>query len=207
METASSPVGETYGLLTVKEKAPVGWLCACACGNTAGVWLHQLRTGNNKSCGCASSRNKIAALNKTHGMSNGRVAGYKFRAYGIWQAMKDRCSNENRSDYHCYGGKGIVVCAEWAHSFEAFLADMGEPPAGLTLDRKDSAGNYEKSNCRWATRKEQAKNTSAAKFVTAGGVTKPLWQWFEEGAVKKCTYYARIRSGWSVEEAILGKAK
>lgn len=145
--------------------------------------------------------------NKTHGMANSWKTGYASRAYGIWQAMKDRCTNKNRSDWHCYGGKGITVCEEWTSSFEAFYRDMGEPPPGLTLDRKDTSKGYSKENCRWATRAEQSRNVSTVPLVSAGGVQKPLWQWFEEGVVKKPTYYWRLQAGWSQEEAILGKKK
>lgn len=80
--------------------------------------------------------------------------------------MRTRCTNPNSDDYHNYGGRGIRVCARW-DSFSNFLLDMGERPCGLTLDRIDVNGNYEPTNCRWATRSEQARNTR--KAVAARG--------------------------------------
>jgi hypothetical protein len=79
--------------------------------------------------------------------------------YRSWQAMKERCFNEKSIGYKRYGGKGITVCERWKNSFENFLADMGERPEGKTIDRIDHTGNYEPSNCKWSTRKEQARNT------------------------------------------------
>jgi hypothetical protein len=78
--------------------------------------------------------------------------------YRSWVAMKTRCFNPARGDYHLYGGRGITVCKQWRQSFACFLADMGERPEGRTLDRLDPNGNYEPSNCRWATVEEQARN-------------------------------------------------
>jgi hypothetical protein len=86
----------------------------------------------------------------TPGMSQTRV-------YRIWRGMLARCLNERSASYHYYGGRGITVCERWM-TFENFLKDMGHPPDGRSLDRKNNNGNYEKRNCHWATRLEQAFN-------------------------------------------------
>jgi excisionase family DNA binding protein len=84
--------------------------------------------------------------------------------YQSWRAMRERCRNPGNGSYHCYGARGITVCGRWqgAYGFDNFLADMGERPEGLTLDRIDNDGNYEPTNCRWATRSEQRRNQRGA---------------------------------------------
>jgi len=132
------------------------WLCMCDCGTECEVLAGHLTGGNKKSCGCLK-REVLGDATRTHGLANSRSTGYRNRTYGIWQAMRGRCLNPNNSRWASYGGRGIKVCVRWS-KFENFLADMGEAPEGLTLERKDVNGNYNPANCKWATWAEQAKN-------------------------------------------------
>lgn len=127
------------------------FVCLCDCGNQTTVNASSLLRGLTKSCGCIR-------LEKPNRISHGHTSGRsKSPTYNSWTAMLDRCTRESHPYYSYYGGRGIQVCARWM-KFENFLADMGERPESLTLDRIDPDGNYMPENCRWATRKQQRAN-------------------------------------------------
>lgn len=124
------------------------------------------------------------------------------RTFKSWESMKQRCFNPNSPDYERYGGRGVTVCAQWKHSFETFLSDMGERPEECSLDRIDSDGNYEPSNCRWADAKTQQRNTRVSKHLTFNGVTKPLVEWADELGMYHSTLLRRMNAGWPHEKII-----
>lgn len=110
-------------------------------------------------------------------VKNGFKHGYYLSPeYNTWKGMKARCSNPKATGYERYGGKGITVCSEWFQSFEAFHRDMGDRPAGTTLERCDGTKGYFKENCRWATRKEQGNNRITNRLFTFEGKTMTMAQ-------------------------------
>lgn len=164
-------------------------VCSCVCGVVREVDAYSLKSGGTKSCGC-TGRGKTAESRTTHGMSR---KGAVTRTYRAWQNMKRRCYDESHVSYHRYGAKGVVVTPEWLNSFENFLEDMGECPDGKTLDRKDSSGNYEPGNCRWATDKEQVDNRGNTIMVVYGGDEIPLADAARKAGLKYATAYRRYK--------------
>lgn len=186
--------GQKVGRLTVikragtKGKNPL-WLCQCDCGTKTEVLGFCLRNGNTKSCGKHPTDHA-----KTHEMSCSK-------AYVVWSHMVQRCTNEKDPVFKFYGGRGITLCQEWL-SFDAFHGDMGSPPDGMELERKDNNLGYSKDNCRWATRMEQMNNTRANRHLTLGEETKTMAQWRRHLGVKRGVIEGRLRLGWSVERAL-----
>ena len=153
--------GQRFGRLTAvavtSRKDSSGkaiWECVCDCGKTCEAIGSELRNGHKSSCGCLKVDHAKQAATKHGGASHSNKAP----EYRSWQSMITRCYNEKYHHWHRYGGRGVKVCDRWRNSFENFLADMGPRPTGTTLDRKDNDGNYEPSNCRWATATEQRNN-------------------------------------------------
>lgn len=170
------------------------WWVRCECGTVKPVASGNLVSGSIKSCGCKKPIYNSAA-HKTHGMTHSRE-------FTSWVSMKMRCSNPNDPFYHRYGGRGVSVCERWS-SFSNFFEDMGNRPTGKSLDRIDSNGNYEPSNCRWATGTEQARNKSSNRMLTVNGSTKCLSEWSKLSGVKCSTISERLKRGYSHEDAVL----
>jgi hypothetical protein len=188
--------GFRFGSLTVlqlgeKQRSTNGawWLCLCDCGTQKNIPSTDIVQGKVKSCGCEHGK-RIAVANQTHGMT-------KTKTYRIWQALRNRCNRINQ-DYSC---RGITYDNRW-DDFANFLSDMGEAPSSMSLDRIDVNGNYEKANCRWATREQQANNTRANVFLEYNGKTQTVTQWAKELGMKPDKLRSRLRYGWTTQRAL-----
>lgn len=170
-------------------------LYKCECGNTKEIVMASIRSGLTKSCGCL--RKELGGSLPKHGLTNTKV-------YRTWRGMKTRCYSPKDRAYEDYGARGISVCDRWLRSFENFLEDMGEPPTDKhSIDRIDVNGNYEPSNCRWATRSEQQRNKRNSRVFTINGETRCLAEWCEVYSVNYATVLSRLKKvGCSIEIAL-----
>jgi len=168
--------------------------CACSCGGFAIASGTSLRRKEKRSCGCLS-RERMHTRNTTHGMTY-------TRAFRTWKGMLDRCLNVHGKDFARYGGRGVTVCERW-RSFEAFHADMGDPPQGLSLDRyPDNNGPYAPENCRWATVMEQSNNRRSNRLLTFNGATLSALQWARAKGITYATLLGRLNRGWDLDKAL-----
>lgn len=192
-------IGKEFGNLTVirkngknKENRYI-YECICTCGNIINTYKNQLDYGNRKSCGCVKSKSNVK-----HGMRGHRL-------YATWRGILNRTLNKKDKEYENYGGRGIKVCDRWL-DIKNFVEDMFPTHKnGLSIDRINNNGNYEPSNCRWATSKEQGINKRDTVLIELNGVVKPLTEWATIKKIKRATMYMRYRRGYSNEEIINGK--
>mgnify|MGYP006277804259 CR=1 FL=1 len=197
--------GQRFGRLTVvgRESFCSGktkWQCQCDCGQSAVVIGQLLRNGKTRSCGCLRA-DRAAETATKHG---GYVGRKPTRTMRIWKNMIQRTCNPQCPMYARYGGAGIDVCKTW-QTFKGFVADMGEAPDGLTLERVDNSKGYSPDNCRWATYAEQSRNRSNTKLLTLNGKTQVAADWITELGLTDAQVYKRIRRGWCDEEVLLGR--
>lgn len=130
----------------------------------------------------------------------------KTGSYHSWRAMMTRCYYKSSHKYPSYGGRGISVCQRW-HVYENFLADMGERPLNLTLDRRDNNGNYEPGNCRWATQIVQNRNRRDNRKIQFAGENISQTEWAERTGIPLGTIRHRLKKGWSIERALTEGAR
>lgn len=199
-------VGDRFGLLTATQLGePVyqsgypikRWDCKCDCGALVTIRMSALKSGNTKSCGCQSSRATMALRSTIHGhAANGKITP-EFRA---WCKMIARCYDENDGSYDDYGGRGIGVCKRWQESFLLFFKDMGLRPSSVhSIDRKNNNGNYELSNCRWATPKQQSRNRRNNRLLEYKGVVRCVGEWEEVLGLNSGVLRSRLHLGWEGE--------
>lgn len=158
---AENITGKQFGRLTVLERTGTTrqgnalWLCQCTCSGTTIVRGADLRNGHTISCGCFCVE-QTSQANTKHGHSG--KAGERSSEYTSWLSMRRRCEEVTHEHYKYYGGRGIIVCDRWK-DFALFLTDMGNKPTEAhTIERKNTDGNYEPTNCIWATQQEQLDN-------------------------------------------------
>lgn len=120
------------------------------------------------------------------------VNSTKTRTYYAWRSMRARCKTPSNASWDRYGGRGITVCQRWDLSYDDFVSDMGLAPEGKSIDRIDVNGNYEPSNCRWATMVEQQNNRSTNKLLTHNGMTKTQAEWAKEVGINQDTLHRRL---------------
>jgi hypothetical protein len=178
-------------LLVIEFKATINgiayWHCLCDCGKKRDVPSQRLREEKTQSCGCLHDEIRVS-LKLKHG-------GRYWPEYRVWRAMIDRCEREKCEMYLYYGGRGISVCKRW-HDFSNFIADLGRRPTPKhQLERDDRNGNYEPSNCRWATSLEQNRNRSNTVRVEIDGQIKTLGEWAESAGLKFGTISSRYYTG------------
>lgn len=198
--------GRRFGRLVVSEedgrdsKKRLRWKCVCDCGIQKTIASTNLISGHTRSCGCMNLE-MVKERSTTHGQGR---AGKQTPEYRAWSLMKSRCLNPNDARFIEYGGRGIRVCKRWMQ-FENFFNDMGKKPSSShSLDRKETNGNYNPANCRWATAVEQQNNKRNNHLITVNGVTKTMRMWEVEMGYRPGLIQVRVVThGWNEQRAVL----
>lgn len=178
------------------KKNKMGWKCICQCGNYTFASSTQLNSGLKRSCGCLISITARNLMTK-HGCA---IYGSVSIEFAAWSSMKARCLKADHKAYKDYGGRGIKVCDRWLNSFQNFLEDMGKKPTPkLSLDRIDVNGNYEPSNCRWATHSEQRRNLRKNRYLEYKGRKMILADWAKELNCLDSRIYYQLNKGKDFE--------
>lgn len=178
-----------YPNVTTSEKVE----CRCICGVVLSVNLSNMRQGFSQSCGCLK-----ADLRAKHSRSKDPV-------YLVFMAMRQRCYNPNAQNFYRYGGRGITVCDRWLANdgFNNFIADMGERPPGMTIERKNNDLGYTPDNCEWAPRKTQYANRSSNNYIEFRGERLTITEWAERIGLATPNLISRLNIlKWPLERAL-----
>ena len=192
--------GNKYGRWTVIQfdrvfKGQYYWLCRCECGTEKSVYSANLKNKKSLSCGCLAIE-LASQREKTHGKC-------KTRIYRLWAGMKTRCTNKKEPAYKFYGGRGVKVCDRWMNSFEAFYADMGDPPdENSSIERLDVNGDYCPENCTWIDFSKQACNTRNNVVIEYRGEKKCVAEWCRTLGLPYKLVIGRMEHGKSFHQAI-----
>lgn len=198
--------GKRFGRLLVLYRDKLGkdshskWACKCDCGNEISVYGINITRGLTSSCGCLHSE-----ITKKIFVTHGATVGERLSEYTSWSQMKARCNNPKTKNYNDYGGRGVTVCARWLESFENFLEDMGlKPTPKHSLDRfpDNETGNYEPSNCRWGTSREQSTNRRSNKWIEYNGERMVQKDWAIRLNVCQHTVKRFLKNGKSIGDII-----
>lgn len=188
-------IGMKFGKLTVIEKTnekaknngEFKYRCKCDCGNEVLVRGSHLKDGNSQTCGCSHRLTKRKE---------------NIRIYNIYQNMKERCYNKNCKSFKNYGKRGIKICEEWLNDYNCFYewAIKNGYKDELSIDRINVDGNYEPNNCRWATRIQQANNTTQNVFITYHNEKKTVAEWARTLNMSYSKLNYRLKN-WDIEKA------
>ena len=198
----SEDIGKKYGRLTImsiyhKTKGnPIYYNAICDCGKITKVQRSNLKNGHTVSCGCRQREIGFIS-NLTHGKS-------KTPLYQVYKGIKARCFNEHSQFYNYYGGRGITMCDEWRNDYSVFMnwCFKNGYKKGLQIDRIDTNGNYEPTNCRFVTCKINSRNRRNVHVVEYNGEQVFLIDLYKKSQVGRKAFYRRIQSGWSIKKAI-----
>lgn len=186
-EVIDSYIGNKYNKLTItkyshNKDGHYYYECTCECGRVKVICISNILKEFTRSCGCM-----FKTINITHGMRHTRL-------YNIWAKMQRRCLNKNDNDYYKYGERGISVCLEWRTfiPFGEWAMNNGYQES-LTIDRINNDGDYEPSNCRWATYKQQGNNKRNSFFIEYNGEKLTSSEWDERLGFKRKTVWTRIK--------------
>lgn len=198
-EYLNSLIGKKFNMLTIISHKKKGknnnnyFVCKCDCGKTTEIRASHILNDNQLSCGCIRIKYEDSKIGT--------------KLYDTWNRMMHRCYDVKNHKYPRYGARGIKICDEWKNNYDNFYKWSIENgfQLGLSIDRINNNGNYEPSNCRWATRKQQMNNTSRNSYLTFNNQTHTLAEWSDLLGIKYGTICSRIHRRKSVSEVLTKK--